>query len=255
MDILEFKKFIQEFYNYLGNSQSNILKPNLQNYQQLRQNLDDQLTILNKPLPNSIYIKIDKLLEKEKLQKHIISVYQLPKKHPKIVLWKGDITSLQIDAIVNPANSQGLGCFQLRHKCLDNIIHSKAGPRLRDQCRKQLGGKEISTSGVMITPGFNLPCKYIIHTVGPIAQKNQKLDFNSLSQTYLNCLRIAEKYGCRHIAFPCISTGVFGYPQKESAQVALNTVTDWVKNKNMICVFCTFLPEDYQIYNSLFTNK
>ncbi len=247
----DLKDLITEFYNYLGKTSSNILKPNLNNTEHLRQNLNDQLTILDRPLNESLYKKIDRLLMKELSQKHIINVNQLPKKYSKFIIYKGDITLLQVDVIINPANSKGLGCFQLGHKCLDNIIHACSGPRLRDECRRILNGNEISTSKCIITQSYNLPSKYIIHTVGPIAKNNQKLEFDKLAQTYINCLEMAKKYNCRTIAFPCISTGVFGYPRGESAQIALRTVMNWLKNENMFCIFCTFLPEDYKIYNEI----
>ena len=131
-------------------------------------------------------------------------------KKDKICLWKGDITTLQIDAIVNAANSQGLGCFIPCHKCIDNQIHTFAGIGLRLECNEIMKKKDyyLKTGEAFITKGYNLPAKYIIHTVGPIIQdKVTKIEETQLANCYINSLQLAMKKKIRTIAFLCISTG------------------------------------------------
>ena len=129
-------------------------------------------------------------------------------------LWKGDITTLQVDAIVNAANDKGLGCFNPNHKCIDNIIHQKAGPRLREYCKKKLDKKYLKTGYPMITPGFCLPAKYIFHINGSIWNPQEKnIKYQELSLCYWNILKDAHKYNLKTLAFCCISTGIYGFPK------------------------------------------
>jgi len=173
-----------------------------------------------------------------------------------------DITLLEVDAIVNPANEQGLGCFKAGHNCLDNVIHWKAGPRLRVECRKQLNGRLLCTGTSMITPGFLLPSKYVIHTVGPINYGTGKLQFEVLAACYTSCLDIALDNNCKTIAFPAISTGVFLYPTAESALVAFNAVQKWLDhhrdtdgNAPLKVIFATFDRENQEAYSQLFDSS
>ena len=174
---------------------------------------------------------------------------------PDGMLWQGDITRLKVDAIVNAANSQGLGCWQPLHNCIDNSIHSAAGLQLRQECNIVLKGGTIDTGTAIITPGYNLPCKYVIHTVGPIVSNHNPTaeQREQLANCYRNCLAIAEANGCHSIAFCCISTGVFGYPNREAAEVAIKTVRNSLitNHYSLNVVFNVFKDIDYDIYREL----
>lgn len=174
----------------------------------------------------------------------------------RIYVWQGDITRLKIDAIVNAANSQMLGCFQPLHSCIDNIIHSKSGIQLRLKCadimRKQ--GYEEPTGQAKITPAYNLPCEYVIHTVGPIVQgpltrKHEEL----LASCYKSCLDISAENGVKAIAFCCISTGVFMFPNERAAEIAVETVRNWLEETgiDMKVIFNVFKDIDLKIYDKL----
>ena len=177
------------------------------------------------------------------------------------LLWQGDITRLRVDAIVNAANSQGLGCWHPLHACIDNAIHSAAGLQLRQECNDVLRGGEIATGGAIITQGYNLPAKYVIHTVGPIVPTGiptieQELQ---LAQCYRNCLGLAEANGCHSIAFCCISTGEFRFPNRRAAEIAVQTVKEYTStyalthshNNAFTVVFNVFKDIDYAIYRQL----
>ena len=173
-----------------------------------------------------------------------------------LYLWQGDITTLECDAVTNAANSQMLGCFRILHSCIDNCLHSAAGISLRYRCyeimRKQ--GHEEPTGQAKITPGYNLPSKYVIHTVGPIVSGYlTEKDCELLKSCYLSCLKLAEENGCRSLAFCCISTGVFGFPQKEAAEIAVDTVRAYKKEtgSDIKVVFNVFKDEDLTIYQDL----
>lgn len=174
----------------------------------------------------------------------------------RICLWQGDITTLQVDAIVNAANSGMTGCYQPLHNCIDNIIHSKSGMQLRLCCadimRKQ--GYEEPTGQAKITPAYNLPCKYVIHTVGPIVQGPlTKQHEAQLSSCYKSCLDLAAENGVTFIAFCCISTGVFMFPNRRAAEIAVETVRRWldVTGSDMKVVFNVFKDIDLDIYDGL----
>jgi O-acetyl-ADP-ribose deacetylase (regulator of RNase III) len=163
-----------------------------------------------------------------------------------VSLWQGDITTLSCDVIVNAANKDGIGCFTVGHKCIDNIIHSKAGPRMRAECKVTLGDKKIETGELISTLGYNLPTRYVFHTVGPIGSGNIEL-----IKCYLNCLKRARDMNLHSIAFCCISTGEYGFPQSKACFLALNSVKRWMKdnNYNIHVVFCVFKDDDYAIYS------
>ena len=175
----------------------------------------------------------------------------------RIVLWQGDITTLRCDAIVNAANSQLLGCFQPCHSCIDNIIHTMSGVQLRLACHEimQQQGQEEPTGQAKITPGFNLPCRYVIHTVGPIVsgpltQTHEGL----LASCYRSCLDLAQENGVSSIAFCCISTGVFAFPQKRAAEIAVRTVTGWLdEHPDGVdrVIFNVFKDGDREFYEQL----
>lgn len=174
----------------------------------------------------------------------------------KMSLWRGDITRLSVDAIVNAANSQLLGCFVPCHGCIDNVIHSAAGVELRNECAQimELQGHEEPTGKAKITKGYNLPAKHVIHTVGPIVgmevTKKQK---EELKSCYVSCLKLAEKNGLKSIAFCCISTGEFHFPNKLAAQIAVETVDRYLSGSNLErVIFNVFKEEDEHIYRKLF---
>lgn len=171
----------------------------------------------------------------------------------KICLWKGDITTLKIEAIVNAANSQGLGCFIPCHKCIDNCINSASGIQLRLECNKKMQeiGK-LQTGKAFITKAYNLPSKFVIHTVGPIIYyKVTELNKVELKNCYKNSLNLAIKNGIKEIAFPCISTGEFKFPKDIACTIAINTVREYLREDpncfNKI-VFNVFTEEDFYMY-------
>ncbi|MCR4882263.1 MAG: protein-ADP-ribose hydrolase [Clostridiales bacterium] len=174
----------------------------------------------------------------------------------RLFLWQGDITTLRCDAIVNAANSQLLGCFQPCHSCIDNIIHTMSGVQLRLACHEimQKQEHEEPTGQAKITPGFNLPCKYVLHTVGPIVsgpltETHEEL----LASCYRSCLELAKENEVRSIAFCCISTGVFAFPQQRAAEIAVKTVKEWLDQtgSGIKVIFNVFKDEDREIYEQL----
>lgn len=174
----------------------------------------------------------------------------------RLSLWRGDITTLSIDAIVNAANSRLLGCWAPRHYCIDNAIHSFAGVQLRAECARIMReqGHLEPTGMAKVTRAFNLPSKWVIHTVGPIADGVPSDEHRALlASCYRSCLEAAESIGAERIAFCCISTGVFGFPQDEAAKIAVSTVRDWLdKNRSdKHVVFNVFEPVDEELYRGL----
>ncbi|MBQ3340096.1 MAG: protein-ADP-ribose hydrolase [Atopobiaceae bacterium] len=176
---------------------------------------------------------------------------------PRLRLWRGDITTLTADAIVNAANSQMLGCWAPGHHCIDNAIHTFAGVQLRAECARIMDaqGHEEPTGLAKITPAYNLPSRHVIHTVGPIAQGRPTARHRlQLAQCYRSCLDLAAKGGLRSVAFCCISTGIFGFPQVEAAQIAVRTVREWLdahEGSGVTVVFNVFGDVDEAIYGSL----
>ena len=168
-------------------------------------------------------------------------------------LWQGDITRLKVDAIVNAANAQGLGCWAPLHNCIDNCIHSAAGIQLRQECNDQLQGRLLNTGDAIITNGYNLPAKHVIHTVGPIIQASVPTieQEQQLAQCYRSCLDLAEHARLQSIAFCCISTGVFHFPNERAAQIAIETVRHYSCQSLKTIVFNVFLDKDYDIYKRL----
>ena len=196
----------------------------------------------------------DAYLQEENRRKGITDIADLETIQKGIFLWQGDITTLKCDAIVNAANSQMLGCFSPCHGCIDNAIHTYAGVQLRNKCNEIMTeqGFDEPTGQAKITPAYNLPCKYIIHTVGPtVGGRLTGEDCELLKSCYLSCLKLAEENSCKSIAFCCISTGVFGFPQKEAAEIAVNTVKEYQKEHKIEVIFNVFKDSDKQIYREL----
>ena len=174
-------------------------------------------------------------------------------------LWQGDITRLKVDAIVNAANAQMLGCWAPLHNCIDNCIHSAAGIQLRQECYElmQAQGHDEPTGQAKLTQGYNLPAKYVIHTVGPIVPDGIPTQEQEaqLASCYRSCLDAAEGAGCESIAFCCISTGVFHFPNERAAEIAVETVRSYPFRSLKTIVFNVFLDKDYAIYQRLLKVK
>lgn len=198
----------------------------------------------------------DEYLQEVTRQKGVTRLRGLTPMEPGIYLWQGDITTLVCDAIVNAANAGMTGCYQPCHNCIDNCIHTYAGVQLRNVCAEimEKQGYEEPTGRAKITPAFNLPSRYVIHTVGPIVQgRLTERHEEQLASCYRSCLTLAEKNGCRSIAFCCISTGVFGFPQDRAAKIAVETVRTYraTNHSSIEVIFNVFQNRDYELYRDL----
>lgn len=219
-------------------------------------------------LPPDLITAMDQLLQDELKQKAITDAANLPRlqgTYPAAIntsIWNGDIATLKIDAITNAANSQMLGCFQPFHACIDNVINNAAGPQLREDCDiiMRAQGHLEKTGSAKITRAYNLPSKFVLHTVGPIIQQGQIPSPEQaalLANCYQSCLSLSAEAGARSIALCGVSTGVFGYPPELAAQVALTTVADWFDanpGKLDHVVFNTYGDAATQLYLSLTEN-
>lgn len=210
-----------------------------------------------KPLSQDFFKTQDKYLQTERDMRGIIESEELPSipGDPRMVLWQGDITTLKVDAIVNAANSALLGCFRPLHTCIDNIVHSRSGIQLRLFCYDMMSkqGHEEPAGQAKITPAFNLPSKYILHTVGPvIGGAVRKQDCEALASCYRSCLELAVKNNCQSIAFCCISTGEFYFPNEKAAEIAIQTVTSFLntRKENIRVIFNVFKDIDLHIYQN-----
>ncbi|MGN1098918.1 MAG: protein-ADP-ribose hydrolase [Christensenellales bacterium] len=195
----------------------------------------------------------DEYLQEELRQKGITDIANLTPVSSDIYLRKGDITTLKCDGIVNAANSQMLGCFCPNHGCIDNTIHTFAGIGLRQECAAimKAQGYAEPTGTAKITKAYNLPCRYILHTVGPIVNGGlTEKDESDLKSCYRSCLDLADKTGLQSLAFCCISTGEFHFPNQRAAEIAVRTVTDYkTQTKSKIkVIFNVFKEIDYAIY-------
>ncbi|MBU5335438.1 protein-ADP-ribose hydrolase [Intestinibacter bartlettii] len=203
------------------------------------------------------FIKVqDEYLQEETKRKGIVDIDDLKPIKDGIYLWQGDITTLRCDAIVNAANSGMTGCYVPNHRCIDNCIHSFAGIQLRLECDEIMTkqGYGEPTGQAKITKSYNLPCKYVIHTVGPII--NGKLtseDCDLLASCYKSCLELAAKNNLESIAFCCISTGEFHFPNDKAAQIAVKTVEEFMKKETSLkkVIFNVFKDMDKEIYRKL----
>lgn len=205
------------------------------------------------------FLKIqDEYLSEEVKEKGITDSNTLPVSpiNDRLILWRGDITTLKADAIVNAANSDLRGCFVPCHSCVDNIIHSVSGIQLRLACDELMNeqGYDEPTGKAKITPAFNLPCRYVLHTVGPIVSGQLTENHcRQLADCYKSCLELATESKLKSIAFCCISTGEFHFPQKRAAEIAVKTVMDFFNTDDSIekVVFNVFKQEDYDIYRQI----
>ena len=189
-------------------------------------------------------------------EKGIVTINDMEERAPQIYLWQGDITRLSVDAIVNAANNQLLGCFAPNHRCIDNAIHTFAGIELRMACSRMIEYMDMpeKTGVARKTYGFNLPAKHVIHTVGPIIYDSlTDVEREQLASCYRSCLELANAYSLQSIAFCCISTGEFRFPNEDAAQIAIDTVRTYLKetNSKIQVVFNVFKDIDYDIYDKL----
>lgn len=189
-------------------------------------------------------------------EKGITDVNSLTPMQPRLYLWQGDITTLRCDAIVNAANSGMTGCYIPNHRCIDNAIHTYAGVELRLACAKMMQQQKHGepTGSAKITPAFNLPSRYVLHTVGPIitgavTEKDREL----LAACYHSCLRLADENHLESVAFCCISTGEFHFPNEQAAGIAVQTVKEFMRKRTSIkkVVFNVFKEYDKEIYRRL----
>ena len=222
-----------------------------------------------KPLPAAVLKVQDAYLQERMRENGVVTLREIPviaeagSTHPfadRISVWQGDITRLQTDAIVNAANSQMLGCFVPMHTCIDNCIHTFAGVQLRAECGRQMrkfrakygDSYEQPTAEGMLTDGYNLPAKKVIHIVGPVVTGELTGELEQLlADCYTNVLDICLKNGLRSVAFCCISTGVFRFPNKRAAEIAVKTVTDWLHahpDAMDRVIFNVFKDEDRKYY-------
>lgn len=211
-----------------------------------------------RPISDRFLALQDEYLREEVKEKGITDSALLPVSplDNRLALWRGDITTLKIDAIVNAANSALRGCFVPCHSCVDNIIHSVSGIQLRLACDEMMNeqGYEEPPGRAKITPAYNLPCRYVLHTVGPIVSGPlMEAHRRQLASCYRSCLQLAADKGLKSVAFCCISTGEFHFPQKKAAEIAVQTVTEFLQTDTQIekVVFNVFKQEDYDIYKRM----
>ncbi|KQN99888.1 protein-ADP-ribose hydrolase [Paenibacillus sp. Leaf72] len=243
------------------------------NYMEKRNLLKGLLTVREPtPLAVDFLSKLDALLQTELKEKGTVDVDHLDcvstlvprcsfSQADRFSLWQGDITRLGADAIVNAANQYMLGCFQPYHACIDNAIHTAAGPQLREDCKiiMTYQGESEATGGAKITKGYNLPARFVLHTVGPIVTKGTELieqQKADLAACYRACLELASEIeDIKTVAFCSISTGVFGFPKPEASRIAVQTVNEWLNTHAHHfekIIFNVFSDDDYTEYLHVF---
>ena len=233
-------------------------------------------SLMNIRMPGTVSDELlqlqDKYLQEELSEKGIITLSDIPTIREqynnlspfaeKISLWQGDITRLKVGAIVNAANSQMLGCFVPCHRCIDNAIHSAAGIQLRNECDHIMNQRRIRygseyeepTGTATLTLGYNLPCDYVIHTVGPIVYDSLNDELRQeLRNCYESILTCCVENKIKSIAFCCISTGEFHFPNDKAAEIAFETVIDFLKNNDNMerIIFNVFKDNDREIYEKI----
>lgn len=231
-----------------------------QNYEAKR---DLLRSLMNVRMPLKIsdeFLKVqDDFLTAETLAKDLTSVDDIKDVAGKIMLWQGDIVTLKVDGIVNAANSKLLGCFIPLHNCIDNMIHSAAGLQLREECNNimQLQGQDEKVGEAKITSAYNLPSKYVIHTVGPAIPHGSKpstSDCEALKSCYISCLEIASENNLESLAFCGISTGVFNFPRDLAAKIAIDAVREYLNSNETSLkhvIFDVFSDDSYTTYKNL----
>lgn len=209
-----------------------------------------------RPISQSFLRIQDAYLQEEQRKKGIVSLDTLSPIQPGIYLWRGDITTLSCDAIVNAANSGMTGCYVPNHHCIDNCIHTFSGVQLRLVCANlmQQQGYAEPTGQAKITPAYNLPCRYILHTVGPIISgRVSRKDRAVLASCYHSCLELAAAHQLESVAFCCISTGEFHFPNEQAAEIAVQTVQQFLRQETSVkqVIFNVFKDVDQAIYKRL----
>ena len=216
--------------------------------------------LMNLRPPQPISPELQKLqdayLQEETAAKGVTDLADLTPVQPGLYLWQGDITTLKCDAIVNAANSGMTGCYIPNHRCIDNAIHTYAGVELRLACAELMEkqGYPEPTGQAKITPAFNLTCKYVLHTVGPIIQgRVTRRDQELLASCYRSCLELAAENGLESVAFCCISTGEFHFPNEPAAEIAIRTVKEFLQKQTRVrkVIFNVFKDLDKAIYEKL----
>ena len=224
-------------------------------------------SLMNIRMPKEMSSEIlkvqDEYLTERANEKGVVNLSDIPVIREGLSIWQGDITRLSVDAIVNAANSQMLGCFVPMHTCIDNCIHTFAGVQLRAECNRQMNALRIRygrdyeqpTAVPMLTDAYNLPAKKVVHIVGPIVQYKLTPGLEKdLADCYKNTLDMCADNGLKSVAFCCISTGVFHFPNKRAAEIAVDTVTEWLHSnpgKVERVIFNVFKDEDKAIYEKL----
>lgn len=209
------------------------------------------------PVPADLLALQDELFWTESVERGMVEVDSIAFNEQGIGHYQGDIVRVAADAIVNAANSSLLGCFRAGHACIDNAIHSAAGMQLRDDCAKIIAAQqsEEHCGDAKITCAYNLPAKYVLHTVGPLVLREAtQADRAALRSCYLSCLDLCEEAGIQSVAFCCVSTGVFNFPREEAAEIATGAVLNWKlrrpENKLKV-IFNTYLDADAKIYDDI----
>ena len=216
-----------------------------------------------KDLPAKVLQVQDEYLKRRAEEKGVVRIRDIPVIRDGLSLWQGDITRLAADAIVNAANSQMLGCFVPMHTCIDNCIHTFAGIQLREECSRRMAelrekygaDYEQPTAVPMLTGAYNLPAGKVIHVVGPIVEYEVTPELEqALSACYRNTLELCAENSLKSVAFCCISTGVFRFPNRRAAEIAVETVTQWLsvhRDQDLRVIFNVFKDEDRELYREL----
>ena len=245
---------------YLLKEDTRMRKPQILSDAQGQRDLLRSLMNVRMPRPiEDEFLRVqDEYLQQRNMERGITDAcdFQPVATDERLFIWQGDITTLRCDAIVNACNSQMLGCFSPMHSCIDNFIHTYAGVQLRLKMNEIMTkqGHEEPTGQAKITRGYNLPAKFILHTVGPIIQwEVTEEDENMLASCYRECLKLAAENRAESIAFCCLSTGVFRFPQQRAAEIAVKTVKDFLITDTGIkqVIFNVFKDEDLEIYSSI----
>lgn len=210
-----------------------------------------------KPIDENFIQVQNEYLQEVIEEKGVTDLHDLTPVKDNLYVWQGDITTLRCDAIVNAANSQMTGCYIPGHACIDNCIHTYAGVQLRYDCFQKMQKQDFEepTGQAKITPAYNLPCRYVLHTVGPIVSGHlTKRECDLLAGCYTSCLQLAADYHLESVAFCCISTGVFHFPNEKAAEIAIASTTDFLKQNDTTVkkvVFNVFKENDKEIYERL----
>lgn len=207
-----------------------------------------------RPIDQAFLQVQDEYLQEELRRRTVTEWRTLTPIRDGLYLWRGDITTLRCDAIVNAANSALLGCFYPCHGCIDNAIHTFAGVQLRLSLNElmELQGHDEPVGQAKLTPAFNLPCRYVLHTVGPyVGGRLTETHRTQLASCYRACLETAEQHGLKSVAFCCISTGEFHFPPEEAARIAIQTVQTFQKHSQIKVIFNVFHESDERLYQKL----